>query len=285
MASRGQKAVPQWKVALRLVTREQAKVWLSKMGQNRKLNESWVVAYQRAMDAGLWDTDPGRTPIALDNEGRLINGQHRLAAFLRSKLDTLTIMVATNCPPESYETFDQDAFRRGTKQAHLGRQCVSRDMARVKWLEAIISADSNRKITNVLFDELADRKYRRELEWAGEVLPHGGRQGKASYASTLMYVYRVDPDFADTIAKPWANGGAGLPAQLIRLRDNALATRPDQREAVRVTLKMLGALACMHQRKPLPSSLQPNLVGLRYFSALAKDGAATRWERSVIDGE
>jgi hypothetical protein len=100
-----------------------------------------------------------------------------------------------------------------------------------------------------------------------------------------MYVYRIDSEFANGVAKPWANGGAGLPAQLIRLRDNALATRPDQREAVRVTLKMLNALSLMHQRKPLPSSIQPSLVGLRYFSALAKDGAAAKWERAVIDSE
>jgi hypothetical protein len=158
MANRGQKAVPQWKSSLRLVTKEQAKTWLSKMGVNRNLNESWVVAFQRAMDAGLWDTDPGRSPIALDTEGRLINGQHRLAAFLRSKLDVLAVVVATNCPPESFETFDQDVFARGRKHAHLGRQCVSRDTARVKWLETILSADPYRKITNILFDELADRK-------------------------------------------------------------------------------------------------------------------------------
>ena len=57
-----------------------ARAWLDKNAANRKIRPSKVEAYKADMLAGRWRGGDGM--LKLDHLGNVINGQHRLTAFL-----------------------------------------------------------------------------------------------------------------------------------------------------------------------------------------------------------
>lgn len=73
------------------VTRDMAERWLNANQTNRKLRQSKVAAYRSDMDTGRWRGNDSL--IKVNHNGELINGQHRLTAFLASGLDSIWLLV------------------------------------------------------------------------------------------------------------------------------------------------------------------------------------------------
>lgn len=73
------------------VTRDMAERWLGANHANRKLRRTRVDAYRSDMDAGRWRGND--SVIKVNHRGELINGQHRLTAFLASGLDYIWLLV------------------------------------------------------------------------------------------------------------------------------------------------------------------------------------------------
>jgi hypothetical protein len=280
---------PEWKLSFREFTKQSAREALGRMRMQRTLDVAWAAALGRTMDLGLWESfRPSQKPIALDREGYLINGQHRLTAFVNhSKLETIVFPVVTGCDPKDYAGFDQDEKLRMRNAAHPGRPNVARDMARVRWVEALVQADVDVKLTQPMFAHLADKTWRRQIDWADETIRVARWQGRQAYVAPFMYVHRLDPAFADRIGKSWANGGDALPAPLFRLRDEALreAGNGTRNQSLSTSMKMLNALAAMHEGTPVPARLNNNITGLRYFSSRLRDGVAARWEKALLLSE
>lgn len=83
---------PDWcKVSVVAITKEDAVSMLSNNAKNRKLSSTNVKYLQSAMDGGAWKFN-GDT-IVRDCDGALKSGQHRLTAFVGSKLDNITIIL------------------------------------------------------------------------------------------------------------------------------------------------------------------------------------------------
>lgn len=78
-----------------LVTPEVAEQWMEKNTSNRRLSLPLVERYARDMGAGKWELN-GET-VKFDSSGRVIDGQHRLAAIIRSG-KTCRLHVATGLP-------------------------------------------------------------------------------------------------------------------------------------------------------------------------------------------
>lgn len=265
----------------RVITKAQAKELLAKVGVQRALDAHWVTGLTRTMDAGLWDTAPGRTCIALDKQGRPINGQHRLAAYIASKLSEITFEFALDCEPEDFKSFDTDVKTRSTRWVHSGTENATRDMARAVSFDQILSANYSTRNTQAMRERL-HHQFRKIMEWAGEVMPRNGHQQRAACVAAFMYVWKADPVFADEKAKAWVNGGQGLSRSLVRLRDSALRgeMKGTYSETIRMTLRLLNALALSHQKKPDDKRMNDSIAGLRYFSEQLDDGTAKRWEKS-----
>lgn len=274
-------AVPPHQYEYRTLTKDQAKALLAKVSNQRRIDQAWVLALTRTMDSGLWDCRAGRTPIALDKSDRPQNGQHRLAAFIASKLDEITFVFVTGCEPEDIESFDGDTKTRSSALSDFAN--AQREFARVKALDKLVSGVVRAKYTRTVVGQLRN-KWKKQCEWAGETIPRHGAQGRAPYAAAFMYAWKADSEFADTHAKAWSNGGGGLPQVMLRLRDRALSGNEKTSgstgaaAAIRTTLKMLNVLAHMHQGHEVKSA-GDGLNGLRYFSGLIQDGAARRWEQ------
>lgn len=64
---------------------KQAKLWLSNNPNNRPINLLKVNSFANMMKNGLWNLKES-TPIQINKNGALINGQHRLLAILQTGL-------------------------------------------------------------------------------------------------------------------------------------------------------------------------------------------------------
>lgn len=86
------------------VTPEQAEEWLARnAGFQRKLRESVVDKYARDMTNGEWQlTHQG---IAFDADGKLIDGQHRLAAIVSAGVP-VKMLVVMDSPSAAYDHLD-----------------------------------------------------------------------------------------------------------------------------------------------------------------------------------
>ncbi len=65
-----------------LISPRQAKLWLSRNPNNRRLREELVAEYVIKMRNREWG-ERGGMPVMITADGELINGQHRLTALLR----------------------------------------------------------------------------------------------------------------------------------------------------------------------------------------------------------
>ncbi len=84
------------------------KILTQNNNMNRKIRKSKLMIYTRSIEAGDWKvTNQG---IALDPEGNLLDGQHRLAAVVKSKT-TVKILLGRNCDPSTFSVIDIGATR------------------------------------------------------------------------------------------------------------------------------------------------------------------------------
>lgn len=90
------------------VTPETAEVWLDGNKDNRHIRPSVVSRYARAMKEGRWSASPDA--ITLSTDGRLLNGQHRLSAVIKSGV-TVSMFVVTNMPEASFSNMDRGVPR------------------------------------------------------------------------------------------------------------------------------------------------------------------------------
>lgn len=89
------------------MTPELAQKYLDTQVRNRSLNQRWVTALTNAIKRGEWILDGNS--IKMDENGHLIDGQHRLEAVVRSGI-TVPMEVKSGFKPEAI--FVMDAFVR-----------------------------------------------------------------------------------------------------------------------------------------------------------------------------
>lgn len=98
------------------VTPELAQTWLDRSGRNRPISELQVERYADMMSRGDWMvTDQG---IAFDEQGRLINGQHRLNAVIKSGR-AIVMLVSEGLSTRSQLVMDQGMRRAPHEQIAL----------------------------------------------------------------------------------------------------------------------------------------------------------------------
>lgn len=81
---------------------------LATQRMNRRINQRKVTEFAEAMKRGEWETNA--QPIMEDDEGHLINGQHRLLAVIESGC-TVPMTVATGVPVSAIDTIDTGTSR------------------------------------------------------------------------------------------------------------------------------------------------------------------------------
>lgn len=114
---------PESTAELVLVTPKMAQQWLLKNHKNRNLRQAKVDRYARDLLAGSWRFT-GES-IKFDWDGNLIDGQHRLAALLKSGI-TIQLLVVRNVDPKAQDVMDTGAARTTVDMLQLnGKQNAS----------------------------------------------------------------------------------------------------------------------------------------------------------------
>ena len=109
------------------LTSEEAAEWLQRHeGPNRRIAEGRTLQYQSDMENGRWHFDA--MPIRISNEGKLLDGQHRLTALANClPPQKVEFLVIRGLDPDSQLVMDQGGTRtagqqlgiRGVKDANV----------------------------------------------------------------------------------------------------------------------------------------------------------------------
>ena len=106
------------KVRIMNVGPSEAASWLSNGRRNRHISEFVVARYTREMEAGLWQENGDS--IRFDVDGKLIDGQHRLKAIIRTGI-SMECVVVEDLPRSAFETLDRGKRRStGDSLSYLG---------------------------------------------------------------------------------------------------------------------------------------------------------------------
>lgn len=120
------------------VTPQQAKDWLANNKVNRPARNMKIEQYARDMIEGRWNFTPD--PITFDEEGLLINGQHRLNAQVKAG-KTMSWVVVREAPEGTQNTMDSGVARSAADTLHLAGEDNAQLMAAIARMIRIIDLD------------------------------------------------------------------------------------------------------------------------------------------------
>lgn len=91
------------------ITAKKAEELLAKNGVNRPLSLKRVTRYADAMRKGQWQLNG--EPIIVSENGRLMEGQHRLSAVIESGVESIPMYVITGTSEDTFKTLGSGAAR------------------------------------------------------------------------------------------------------------------------------------------------------------------------------
>ncbi len=204
------------------VTPELATEWLETRGNNRKVMQTTVDKYATDMKEGRWLFNGA--PIQFDEEGKLLNGQHRLWAIVESGC-AIDAIIQWGIPRDSQATIDAGAkwqakdilYMQGEKYTNLLQATLRWIMREEMGLILTSKAMSNSKAMDVL-----DRhpEVRHSVEFIGNMrLPV-----KSSAAAYLHYrTQGADPAKSNDFFLRLADGiGLTETSPIYRLRERLM---------------------------------------------------------------
>lgn len=187
-----------FEISIETITPIIAKEYLTLNPHNRKIMMSKVKVLARDMRNGAFKlTHQG---IAFDENGNLLDGQHRLSAIVMSDM-TLQMVVARGLPRETIRTMDG-----GTKRSVSNHEDVTKEPCEFKYTDKygtvakIVEFGAGGQIAISMSEtfELIE-KYKKGLmfvmQWGSVTYAH------ASILAVLLQAYYNNPDDADRISK------------------------------------------------------------------------------------
>jgi hypothetical protein len=208
------KPVAKETVKIETVTPAMARRWLEGNVDNRRLRETRVVYYARMLTDDEWSLSPDA--IAFDDQGVLINGQHRLSAVVVADAPARFIILR-GVPAATQEIMDQNLSRSLADQLHRrGISNVHVVAGAVKWLHQMAYTEET---GNVHYQDDSVRPSLRELltvfEKNQELIEQAPTIGRLRYYTkvrpgpTLAIKHRlaqIDPDETELFYERWTEG-------------------------------------------------------------------------------
>lgn len=171
---------------------------------NRKVNPGRVARYTSDIQNGYWE--PTHQGIALDTEGNLMDGQHRLAAIVASGVP-VTLMVCKGVSPETFWLMDGGYTR--TAQSFLDGKYGQQRAAMCKVLMTIEKAGGTARISRIALGDTGGYSTAQVLHYLsqtpsiqeygegyGRQAGRAGRSGKfgTSTVGLMLGGYLAGPD-------------------------------------------------------------------------------------------
>lgn len=189
------------------VTPKLAERWLQNNGKNRNLSMHHAKRLAAQMSLGNWSLN-GQT-ISFDEQGRLLDGQHRLTAIVLSGI-SVDMAVATDVTDDrAFQTYDAVQLKRGANQiaqmmSPIKNATKAASAARVimAWEAAssyydFIAHFSGKKITDPFPEEIAAKtvEIAEEFNFVYDSLGSFTRDAsiKSAWVAILIILKRIDP--------------------------------------------------------------------------------------------
>lgn len=258
------------------VTPTQASKWLEKNANNRSLRESTVLAYAADMKDGNWL--PTYQGIAFDENGNLLDGQHRLAAVVRSGC-TVGMMVTRGLPEavsgKRIKTID--AVDRGASRTIKDLLKLQHGMMDNPYLIAACAAVIGqlcvhpKKQGRVTMNQTLGilELYKADLLWLAANEPKKNKfLRKATILGPIAFARAVDRDGAESFYKALVTGAnLGADNAALALRNWLLESKQvtaysagNNSDRKNIAIRVLGAAWYYINKKPL-ASIKP-LLGI-----------------------
>lgn len=120
-----------------VIDKKQAEFWLRKNVSNRNITKSHVLFLKKQMDRGEWvySADPIRFAGDFD---RLLDGQHRLTAFIQSTMEEMRVLLITGLDECVFDNMDTGKTRSaGDLLSSLGYENGAKLSAAIKMINSV----------------------------------------------------------------------------------------------------------------------------------------------------
>jgi hypothetical protein len=251
------------------ITPSQAGLWLERNPTNRPLRESTVAAYAADMQDGNWL--PTHQGIAIDDNGVLIDGQHRLAAIVRSGC-TIGMLVTRGLPAtmEGKRIKTMDAIDRGAARNIKDLLKLQHGMSENPYLIAACAAViaqlcvHPKKQGRVTMNQTVAilELYKADLVWLAAHEPKEQRfLRKATVLAPIVFARSVDRENTDRFYTALLTGANLAPENAaLTLRNWLLESKQatqfsagNNSDRKNISTRVLGALWYYINKKALPS--------------------------------
>lgn len=170
---------------------------------NRRLSQSVVNRYAQDMLNGLW-RHPTGDPIIWDSEGKLQQGQHRLAAVVQSGV-AIEFLVITGANPGDFQVLDQGKKRSAADVLGMSGFSNTTNVAAVARISIMLEHHRDKPwanlpdVTQQRVVEFA-KAHRETLEWANAEGRHARRSAlipEIQFSAVAFYVANNSPAVND----------------------------------------------------------------------------------------
>ena len=275
------------------VTPDRAKEWLDSSRRNRKLSQRRISLYADAMQRGDWL--PNDQGISFNEQGQLMNGQHRLNAVIKANL-SIPMLVVSNIPDRSQLVMDQNLKRTPHDQVALreGWEVTPMHIAVAKCMIVSVGGPAVKQREMMRADlQLMDRyyvKHHKAVEFAVAQFNWRSTIKGVTIAPVIAPVarayYTIEGDklarFSEVVATGMADRSGDGPAVVLRnwllaQRDKELSARRGKDRysiykrtelALKAylegdTVERLGQLKLEHELFPIPGDRELKIVTAR----------------------
>lgn len=223
------------------VTPDLAREWLENSRRNRKLSQRRIDLYASAMQRGDWL--PNDQGISFNEQGQLMNGQHRLNAVIKANLP-IPMLVVSNIPDRSQLVMDQNLKRTPHDQVALreGWEVTPMHIAVAKCMITSVGGPAIKQREIIRADlQLMDRyyvKHHKAVEFAVAQFNWRATIKGVTIAPVIAPVarayYSTEPHklarFSEVVATGMADSSGDAPAIVLRnwllaQRDKELSAR------------------------------------------------------------
>jgi hypothetical protein len=210
------------KTHLQTVTPEKAADWLTSdiNRDNRLLRDHFVNYLAQEILRGKWQTT--HQGLAFSEDGRLLDGQHRLTAIVRSG-KAVDILVTTGLPNETYQVIDCGLKRGNHERLHLVEDKAQNFML-TKALRAYLW--SIRPEAGIAVSHLEAEFNRAPDSWMWAIANfkgHNQRLARPNVLASFGVYHSVNPDKASEFKAGFIDGAdLKLDSPILKLRTLAL---------------------------------------------------------------
>lgn len=248
-------SLSEWK----LVSVEEAKVFLQNRLQNRKLSVAHVETLAYAMSTGKYQANPHG--LVFDKNGRLLDGQHRLTAQVLAGVPVL-FHVTWGAESSLVEVIDQGRARTvaDTEMMTTGDEFASKKQAIVG---AICRLETRRviKISKQMYD---DTLANLGIEHVDAVVSASRHRIPASLSAALVYARPLDPVRIDAVRVNIEQRAVdpGPESAMLRVLGDSATVRAKPVEAI---LKFMRGLAAVLANEAVERLQKDSELGYRWL--------------------